>query len=240
MEGIEGIDLARIPAHIACVMDGNGRWARRRGLQRTEGHAAGEAAMLRVIDGGLAAGVRWLTMYAFSTENWRRPADEVRYLLNFNERLLSAHRDELNAKGVRIRFAGRRDWRVPRRLLRHMDDAVELTAANRTLTLTICFNYGGRAEIVDAVKRLVESGVSASRIDERAIRSNLYYPDTPDPDFVLRTSGEYRISNFLLWELAYSELVFTDVLWPDFDEQHLFEAIREFQGRSRRYGKVEE
>ncbi len=234
----DGIDLSRVPAHIACVMDGNGRWARRQGLPRTEGHAAGELAMLRAVDAALEVGVRWLTVYAFSTENWRRPPDEVRYLLNFNERLLTRHRDDLDAKGVRIRFAGRRDWRVPRRLLRHMDAAVELTASNRRLTLTICFNYGGRAEIVDAVRSLVESGTPASRIDERAIRSQLYYPDMPDPDFVLRTSGEYRISNFLLWELAYSELVFTDVLWPDFVEEDLFEAIREFQGRDRRYGKV--
>ncbi len=236
---LDGIDLSRVPAHIGCVMDGNGRWARAQGLPRTEGHAAGELAMLRTVDAGLAVGVSWLTMYAFSTENWRRPPDEVRWLLNFNERLLTNHRDELNGKGVRIRFAGRRDWRVPRRLLRHMDDAVELTQANRRLTLTICFNYGGRAEIVDAVRTLAAAGVPASRIDERAIRSHLYFPDMPDPDFVLRTSGEYRISNFLLWELAYSELVFTDVLWPDFSEEHLFEAIREFQGRSRRYGKVE-
>jgi undecaprenyl diphosphate synthase len=236
---LDGIDLSRVPAHVGCVMDGNGRWARRQGLARTEGHAAGELAMLRTVDAGLEVGVRWLTMYAFSTENWRRPPDEVRYLLNFNERLLTAHRDDLNAKGVRIRFAGRRDWRVPRRLLRHMDDAVELTAANRRLTLTICFNYGGRAEIVDAVRSLAAAGVPASRIDERAIRSHLYYPDMPDPDFVLRTSGEYRISNFLLWELAYSELVFIDVLWPDFSGDHLFDAIREFQGRSRRYGRVE-
>jgi undecaprenyl diphosphate synthase len=159
--------------------------------------------------------------------------------MQFNEGILIRNRNDLHAKGVRIRFAGRRDWRVPRRLLKNMDDAVEMTRRNRTMTLTICFNYGGRAEIVDAVRRLVEDGVSAAKVDERAIRSRLYYPDMPDPDLVIRTSGEYRISNFLLWEIAYSELVFSDVLWPDYRREHLFEAVREFQRRERRYGGVD-
>jgi undecaprenyl diphosphate synthase len=220
-------------------MDGNGRWASRRGLPRTEGHGAGEAALLDAVEGALELDIPWLTMYAFSTENWRRPADEVRYLMHFNEGILTRNRDDLNAKGVRVRFAGRRDWRVPRRLVRHMDEAVELTASNRKMTLTICFNYGGRAEIIDAVRELVADGVPASKVDERALRSRLYYPDMPDPDLVVRTSGEYRISNFLLWELAYSELVFTDVLWPDFRREHLWEAVREFQRRERRYGGVD-
>ncbi|HEY3703265.1 MAG TPA: polyprenyl diphosphate synthase, partial [Acidimicrobiales bacterium] len=148
-------------------------------------------------------------------------------------------RDELNGKGVRIRFAGRRDWRVPRRLLRRIQESEALTRHNRRLTLTMAFNYGGRAEIVDAVRGLVAAGVSPSRVDERAIRAHLYYPDAPDPDLVIRTSGEFRISNFLLWQLAYSELVFSDELWPDFRRQHLFEAVREFQRRDRRYGGVE-
>jgi undecaprenyl diphosphate synthase len=219
-----------IPAHVACVMDGNGRWAARRGLPRTEGHAAGE--------GALDLGIPWITMYAFSTENWRRPADEVRYLMGFNESLLVRRRDELHDKGVRIRFAGRRDWRVPKRVLRRMDESTELTAANRRCTLTMAFNYGGRAEIVDAVRRLVADGVAPDKVDEKAIRSRLYYPDEPDPDLVIRTSGEHRISNFLLWQLAYSELVFDDVLWPDFRRTHLFEAVRDFQQRQRRYGGV--
>ena len=219
-------------------MDGNGRWASRRGLPRTEGHAAGEAALLDTVEGGLDIGVRWLTMFAFSTENWRRPADEVRYLMGFNESLLVRRRDELHDKGVRIRFAGRRDWRVPRRVLRRMDESVELTRANTRMTLTMAFNYGGRAEIVDAVRRLVEAGTSPGRIDERAIRAHLYFPDLPDPDLVVRTSGEHRGSNFLLWQLAYSELVFTDVLWPDFRRQDLFAAVTEYQRRDRRYGGV--
>ncbi len=140
---VEDIDLEKVPRHIGCVMDGNGRWARQRGLPRTAGHAAGEEAMLDAIDGALEIGVGWLSMYAFSTENWRRPADEVRFLMQFNEGILIRNRNDLHAKGVRIRFAGRRDWRVPRRLLKNMDDAVEMTRRNRTITLTICFNYGG-------------------------------------------------------------------------------------------------
>jgi undecaprenyl diphosphate synthase len=233
---VPGIDPSRIPAHIAAVMDGNGRWAQRQGLKRTEGHAAGEEALLDAVEGALELGVSWMTVYAFSTENWRRPRDEVRYLMGFNESLLLRRRDELNERGVRIRFIGRRDWRVPKRLLRRMDESVELTAENRTLTLTIAFNYGGKAEIVDAVRRLVDEGVPSEKIDEKAIARRLYDPEMPDPDLVVRTSGEYRLSNFLLWEAAYSELVFTDVLWPDFRREHLFDAVREFQDRDRRFG----
>ncbi len=232
------LQLDRVPAHVACVMDGNGRWAQGRNLPRTEGHAAGEEALLDTVNGALDIGIRYLTMYAFSTENWRRPADEVRYLMGFNESLLMRRRDELNEKGVRIRFSGRRDWRVPRRVLKRMDESIALTEKNRTMTLTMAFNYGGRAEIVDAVRSLVAEGTRAEKIDEKAIASRLYHPDHPDPDLVVRTSGEYRISNFLLWQLAYSELVFTDVLWPDFRRQHLFEAVAEFQRRERRYGGV--
>jgi undecaprenyl diphosphate synthase len=232
------LDGGPVPTHVACVMDGNGRWAARRGLARTEGHAAGEAALLDAVEGALELGIPWITMYAFSTENWRRPADEVRYLMGFNESLLVRRRDELHDKGVRIRFAGRRDWRVPKRVLRRMDESIDLTAGNRRCTLTMAFNYGGRAEIVDAVKRLVAEGVPAEKVDEKSIRARLYFPDQPDPDLVIRTSGEHRISNFLLWQLAYSELVFDDVLWPDFRRTHLFEAVRDFQQRQRRYGGV--
>lgn len=236
---IDEIDPRAVPAHIGVVMDGNGRWAQKRGLPRTEGHAAGEEALFDTVEGALELGVRWLTVYAFSTENWKRPPDEVRYLMRFNEGMLLRRRDELHERGVRIRFMGRRDWRVPRRLIRRMDEALSLTARNRRMTLTIAFNYGGRAEIVDAVRRLIESGASARSVDEKAIRAHLYDADMPDPDLVVRTSGEYRISNFLLWELAYSELVFTDVLWPDFRREHLFEAVREFQRRDRRFGGLE-
>ena len=236
---LDGIDPGRLPVHIACVMDGNGRWAKKRGLPRTEGHAAGEEALFDAVEGALELGVKWLTVWAFSTETWRRPADEVKFLMNFNESILVRRRDELNERGVRIRFAGRRDWRVPKRLIRQMDEAAELTRRNRTMTLTIAFNYGGRAEIIDAVRALIDQGVSAKNVDEKAIRRHLYNPDSPDPDLMIRTSGEFRISNFMLWELAYSEMVFTDVLWPDFRREHLFEAVREFQRRDRRFGAVD-
>ncbi|MEZ5217604.1 MAG: polyprenyl diphosphate synthase [Ilumatobacteraceae bacterium] len=234
----DGVDLHRIPTHVACVMDGNGRWAQRRGLKRTEGHAAGEEALWDVVDGALDLGVTWLTVYAFSTENWRRPVDEVRFLMNFNREILTRRRQGLHEQGVRIRFSGRRDWRVPKRLIREQDESMELTKDNRRLTLTFAFNYGGRAEIIDAVREMVAEGVKAKDVDEKRLREHLYYPDMPDPDLVVRTSGEFRISNFLLWELAYSELVFTPVLWPDFRKEHLASAIREYQDRERRFGGV--
>ncbi|MGD9793028.1 MAG: polyprenyl diphosphate synthase [Acidimicrobiia bacterium] len=235
----DGIDLSRVPAHVGCVMDGNGRWATRRGLKRTDGHAAGEEALFDTVHGALELGISWLTVYAFSTENWKRPIDEVRYLMGFNERILVERRDELNDLGVRIRFAGRRDWRVPKRLIRQQDASIDLTKNNRRLTLTIAFNYGGRAEIVDAVKAMVAEGIRPEDVSEKEIRKHLYDPEMPDPDLMVRTSGEYRISNFLLWELAYSELVFTEVLWPDFRRQHLADAVREFQQRQRRFGGVD-
>jgi undecaprenyl diphosphate synthase len=225
--------------HVGCVMDGNGRWAQRRGLRRTEGHAAGEGALWDVVEGALELGVRWLTVYAFSTENWKRPVDEVRFLMNFNRDILTRRRDSLNEQGVRIRFAGRRDWRVPRKLIREQDESMALTSANRRLTLTFAFNYGGRAEIIDAVKAMMKDGVTGDDVSEKVLRRYLYEPDMPDPDLVIRTSGEFRISNFLLWELAYSELVFTPVLWPDFRKDDLAAAIREYQERHRRFGGVE-
>jgi undecaprenyl diphosphate synthase len=235
----DGIDLDRVPVHVACVMDGNGRWARQRGLKRTDGHAAGEDALFDTVEGALEIGLRWFTVYAFSTENWRRPPDEVRYLMGFNKAILERHARELDEKDVRVRFVGRRDWRVPRGVARRMDWATDLTRDNRRMTLSVAFNYGGRAEIVDAVRGIVEDGIPADKIDEKAIRRHLYDPEMPDPDLVIRTSGEFRISNFLLWELAYSELVFTDVLWPDFRRHHLYDAVREYQRRIRRFGGID-
>jgi undecaprenyl diphosphate synthase len=239
---VPDLDPNRIPRHVAVVMDGNGRWAQQRGLKRTEGHAAGEAALFDTVEGALEIGLRWLTVYAFSTENWRRPLDEVRFLMGFNERLLMQRRDELHGKGVRVRFIGRRGGRVPGRVRRRIEETEELTRGNRRLTLTFAFNYGGRAELVDAISAIaseVAAGrLDASRIDDRVVRRHLYAPDMPDPDLLVRTSGEYRISNYLLWELAYSELVFTDVLWPDFRRADLFGAVAEYQRRDRRFGAV--
>ncbi len=234
------IDSERIPTHIAAVMDGNGRWATNRGLKRTDGHAAGEEALFDAVEGALELGVKWFTVYAFSTENWKRSPDEVRFLMKFNESLLQRRCEELNELGVRVRFIGRRDWRVPKRLIRRMDESIELTRKNRRMTLTIAFNYGGRAEIVDAVKAIVDSGIESSKVTEKLVARNLYDPEMPDPELMVRTSGEFRTSNYLMWELAYSELVFTDVLWPDFRREHLFDAVREYQDRDRRFGGVDD
>ncbi|HYJ61656.1 MAG TPA: isoprenyl transferase [Actinomycetota bacterium] len=244
MSFLADIDRERVPAHVAIVMDGNGRWATQRGLQRTDGHAAGESALWDTIEGAVEVGVRWLTVYAFSTENWARPPSEVLFLMNFNRGLLQRRREWLHEMNVRVRFSGRRDWRVPRSVLKEIRLAEERTKDNTGMTLTIAFNYGGRKEIVDAVREVaadVQAGrLKADRVDERAIAKRLYTPDMPDPDLLIRTSGEMRISNFLLWEVAYSELWFTPVFWPDFDREHLFEAIRDFQKRDRRFGAIVE
>ncbi len=241
---MQGIDGGRVPQHVAIVMDGNGRWARRRGLKRTDGHAAGEEALFDTVEGALDVGLRWLTVFAFSTENWRRPLDEVHFLMRFNESLLLRRRDDLNQRGVRVRFIGRRAGRVPQRVRRHIADTEALTAHNRRMTLTFAFNYGGRAELVDAVRSIAteaaDGRLAPNKVTDRVIARHLYAPDMPDPDVLVRTSGEYRISNFLLWQLAYAELVFTDVLWPDFRRDDLFAAIREYQQRERRFGTIGE
>ena len=236
------IDRARVPGHVGIVMDGNGRWAQQRGLPRTEGHGAGEDALWDTVNGAVEVGVDWLTVFAFSTENWARPQPEVLYLMNFNRNLLRRRRDELHDMNVRIRFMGRRNWRVPRSVLKEIRQAEELTEHNTGTTFTIAFNYGGRAEIVDAVKdiaRDVKDGrLKPSQVDDDEIARRLYYPDMPPPDLWIRTSGEERISNFLLWQVAYSELWFTPMYWPDFTRDTLYEAIRDFQKRERRFGAI--
>jgi undecaprenyl diphosphate synthase len=238
MSFLQDLDRTRIPRHVAIVMDGNGRWAAQRGLPRTKGHEAGERALYDVVEGALEVELPYLTVYAFSTENWTRPVSEVRFLMNFNRTLIRYRRDELHERGVRIRFLGRRDRRLPRSVQREMDEAERMTRENSKLTLQIALNYGGRAEIIDAVRRLLEDEAAGGRVTERSIARRLYLPDAPDPDLVIRTSGEMRISNFLIWQAAYSELWFTPVLWPDFNREHLFEAIRDFQKRDRRFGGV--
>ncbi len=228
-----------VPQHVAIVMDGNGRWANQRGLTRIEGHKAGEAALLDVVAGAIEAGVKYLTVYAFSTENWKRSPEEVKFLMGFNREVLRARRDQLNAWGVRIRWAGRR----PRLWLSVIDElraAEKLTAKNKTLTLTMCVNYGSRIEIVDAVNAMatdVASGkLKAGAITEKTMQKYLNTNYLPDVDLFLRSSGEQRTSNFLLWQSAYAEFVFLDTLWPDFNRTSLWEAISHFQGRSRRFG----
>ena len=234
------LDASRIPRHVAVVMDGNGRWARRRGLKRTQGHEAGEEALFEAVEGALELGIRYLTVYAFSTENWRRPLDEVRFLMNFNESILVRRRQELHERGVRIRFCGRRGGRMPARVLRRMEESEDLTRRNRTMTLIIALNYGARAELVDAARGIAREAADGrldpDKVDEKTMARHLYLPDVPDPDLLVRTSGEYRLSNYLLWQLAYAELFFTDVLWPDFRRQHLYEAVKAYQTRDRRFG----
>lgn len=228
-----------VPAHIAIVMDGNGRWANRQGLPRIEGHRAGEATILDIVAGAIQAGVKHLSLYAFSTENWTRSPDEVRFLMGFNREVLQRRRDQLNEWNVRVRWAGRRP-KLWGSVINELQAAERLTAGNDGLTLTMCVNYGGRLEIVDAMRRLGEEiaagKVKPSAISEKMIAKNLYVPGMPDVDLFLRSSGEQRTSNFLLWESAYAEMVFLDTLWPDFRRRHLWDAIGLYVSRDRRFG----
>jgi undecaprenyl diphosphate synthase len=234
-----GLPADLVPAHVAVVMDGNGRWANERGLPRTKGHEMGEAALFDVVEGAIELGIRHLSAYAFSTENWRRSPEEVRFLMGFNRDVIRRRRDDMHALGVRVRWAGRRP-RLWRSVIRELEAAEELTRDNDVLTLTMCVNYGGRAEIADAAAALareVSSGrVNADRVDERVFARYLDEPDMPDVDLFWRTSWEQRMSNFLPWQAAYAEMVFTDVLWPDADRRSLWEAVQIYAGRSRRYG----
>jgi len=228
-----------VPRHVAIVMDGNGRWAKARGLPRTAGHEAGEAALFDVVEGAIEVGVQWVSAYAFSTENWKRSPDEVRFLMGFNRDVIRRRRDEMHALGVRVRWAGRRP-KLWKSVIDELEVAQELTRHNTVLTLTMCVNYGGRAEIADAaaaLARAVKDGlVDPKAIDERLFARYLDEPDMPDVDLFVRSSGEQRISNFLLWQSAYAELVFPDVLWPDFDRRDLWRAIEQYAARDRRYG----
>jgi undecaprenyl diphosphate synthase len=233
---------AVVPTHVAIVMDGNGRWATKRGLPRTDGHRAGEEAVGRAVHAAADMGIGWLTLYTFSTENWRRPQSEVRFLLNDTERFVEMRRAEFHARGIRMCWIGRRDWRVPKKIARTIDETIELTKRNKGMTLTIAFNYGSRAELVDAARTLATQArartLSPDKIDERAFRRTLYDPSLPDVDLFLRTGGEHRLSNYLLWQASYAELVFQDVLWPDFTAQHLRAAVDEYAQRGRRFGRV--
>ena len=229
----------RLPTHVAIVMDGNGRWAKARNLPRTEGHARGEASLLDVIEGAIEIGVKYLSAYAFSTENWNRSPDEVRWLMGFNRDVIRRRRDQLDAMGVRVRWAGRRP-RLWRSVISELEDAERRTVGNNVLTLQFCVNYGGRAEIVDATRRIAELAAEGRldprKLTEERFRHFLDEPDIPDVDLFVRSSGEQRTSNFLLWQSAYAELVFLDRLWPDFDRRDLWRAIEQYAARDRRYG----
>jgi undecaprenyl diphosphate synthase len=242
---LSGVDPERIPRHVGLILDGNGRWANARGLPRTAGHAAGEAALFDTVEGALEIGIEWLTAFTFSTENWTRSEEEVEFLMWFNEDLLTRRRDDLYAQGVRMLFAGDMgDPRIPDRNRKHMAEAAEMTASNTRLNLVFAFNYGSRREIVDAARsiaaRVVAGEVDVDEIDEGLLGRSLYIPDMPDVDLIIRSSGEHRLSNFLLWQSAYAEFSFPGILWPDFDRQGLLDAVIDYQGRERRFGGAEE
>ncbi len=228
-------ELPEVARSVAIIMDGNGRWARRRGLPVAAGHRAGTRALRRTVEAGIDLGVRSLTVYAFSTENWSRPPDEVDALMEIFSETIERELPDLAEQGVRTRFIGRRD-RAPEALQRRMAELEEETAGKDRLDLWIAFDYGGRGEIVEAARRIVEAGVDADEVDEELFSSYLYAPELPDPDLLIRTSGELRISNFMLWQLAYAELVFVDRLWPDFGEAELRSALEAYAGRRRRFG----
>jgi undecaprenyl diphosphate synthase len=230
-----------VPRHVALVMDGNGRWAQQRGLPRTAGHEAGEAALFDVVEGAIELGVTWLSAYAFSTENWRRSPDEVRFLMGFNRDVIRRRRDDMHAMGVRVHWAGRRP-KLWRSVIDELEVAEELTKHNDVLHLVMCVNYGGRAELGDAVAAIardVKAGrLDPERVDQRTISKYTYVPGMPDVDLFFRPSGEERTSNFLLWQSWYAELVFADVLWPDVDRRTVWAACEEYALRHRRYGKA--
>ncbi|WP_286219495.1 isoprenyl transferase [Paraoerskovia sediminicola] len=228
-----------IPEHVAVVMDGNGRWANARGLPRTAGHEAGEAALLDVVAGAVEIGVKHISAYAFSTENWKRSPEEVKFLMGFNRDVIRRRRDEMNEWGVRVRWAGRRP-RLWASVIKELEIAEELTRDNDVCTLTMCVNYGGRAEIADAA-RAIATEAAAGRLDprkvtEKTVQKYLDEPDLPDVDLFWRSSGEQRTSNFMLWQAAYAELVFMDTPWPDVDRRSLWAAVEEYARRDRRYG----
>ncbi len=239
--GIRPPDLPveQLPGHVAIVMDGNGRWANSRGLTRTAGHEAGEGALFDVVAGAIEIGLPYLSVYAFSTENWKRSPEEVRFLMGYNRQVLRRRRDQLHAWGVRVMWLGRKP-RLWRSVISDLETAQELTQHNTVMTLGLCINYGGRAEIADATRRIAQLAAAGrldpNRVDEHTVARHLYDPQMPDVDLFLRSSGEQRISNFLLWQSAYAELSFIPTLWPDVDRRHLWDAILAYAGRQRRFG----
>ncbi len=231
----------KIPPRVAIIMDGNGRWAVEKNMSRIDGHREGEKAITDTVRAGVDLKLEALALYAFSTENWKRPKEEVAFLMRFNKELLDLRVDEFHAKHVKIRYIGRRK-RIPKFLLDKMDETMELTRNNAGLKLNVCYNYGGRAELVDAMKAIGEKvargKLKPGSISENTINSHLYAPDVPDYDMMIRTAGDMRTSNFLLWELAYAELIFMPVMWPEFRRKHLMQAIEEFNRRTRKFGAL--
>jgi undecaprenyl diphosphate synthase len=231
--------LERVPQHVGIIMDGNGRWAQARGLPRSAGHRAGTENLRHVLRAAVEFGVPILTIYAFSTENWGRPASEVRALLSILERVIDRELSELHQEGVQLRHTGRLE-RIPPKLQRKILDAIELTKENQRLILNVAFDYGGRDELVGAIRRIINDGVSAQQVDEPLVSRYLYTAGLPDPDLIIRTSGETRISNFLIWQGAYAEFYVTPSLWPDFGKDELYKALGYYNQRERRFGLVPE
>ncbi len=230
--------LTKIPAHVAIIMDGNGRWAHRRALPRLAGHRAGTENIRRVLEGAVEFGIPVLTIYAFSTENWGRPDDEVRGLIGILEETIAREVPQLHKNGVKLRHLGRLEG-IDERMKRAVRDALELTKNNNRIVLNVAFNYGGRAEILDAVRKMIEDHVSPNQVDEALFANCLYTAGLPDPDLIVRTANEMRLSNFLIWQSAYAEYYTTPTLWPDFDKQELYKALLAFGQRDRRFGKLE-
>jgi undecaprenyl diphosphate synthase len=229
------VDRPEVAGSVAIILDGNGRWAKKRGLPPAAGHRAGARTVRKIVESSIDLGIHDLSVFAFSTENWSRPQSEVDALMEIFAETIERELPDLAEQGVRVRFIGRRD-RAPDALRARMEAMEDRTELNARLNLWVAFDYGGRAELVEVARRLVESGVEAQEIDENVFAANLFAPDLPDPDLLIRTSGELRISNFLLWQVAYSELVFVDKLWPDFDERDLRSALVEYASRRRRFG----
>jgi undecaprenyl diphosphate synthase len=229
--------LERVPQHVGIIMDGNGRWARARGLPRSAGHRAGTENLRRVLRAAVEFGVKIMTIYAFSTENWDRPAGEVKVLLSILERVIDRELSELHEEGVQLRHIGRLE-RIPSKLRQKVMHAIELTRDNQRLILNVAFDYGGRAELVDAIRRIVAEDVPAEQVDEPLVSRYLYTAGLPDPDLIIRTSGEMRVSNFLIWQGAYAEFYASPTLWPDFGKDELYKALQSYNQRERRFGLV--
>jgi trans,polycis-decaprenyl diphosphate synthase len=235
------IPADQLPRHVAVVMDGNGRWATQRGLHRTEGHKMGEAVLIDITCGAIEIGIKHLTVYAFSTENWKRSPEEVRFLMGFNREVVRRRRENLNAMGVRMRWVGSRP-RMWRSVIKEFEIAENMTVDNDVITINYCVNYGGRTEIAEAAKTIAQEAAAGrlkpDRVSESTVARHLHRPDIPDVDLFIRTSGEQRASNFMLWQAAYAEFVFQDKLWPDYDRRDLWEACEEYVRRNRRFGRA--
>ncbi len=230
-------NIYNLPTHISIIMDGNGRWAKKRGLPRYEGHREGAKTLEKIINFTSDIGIQWLSVFAFSTENWNRPEEEVNFIMSLLVEYIDKKIDKLLEKNIKLKFLGRR-YNLPEKLIKTMERGEDLTKESTGMNLVVAINYSGRAEIIDAVKKILKEGIKETDINEENFHKFFYIPEMPEPDLLIRTSGELRISNYMLWELAYTELYFTEVLWPDFDENEFLKALYSYQFRERRFGRV--